>query len=265
MELFYLEKLMEEAHIADKIAAGVVDDTAYNAVTQTINEGVLMEAEYEAEKVLSTGKDLNGEVNLSELALEVNSALGINENADDINSNKPSEDETMKKQVQMEGAENPSAGVNNAAAFMNATAIKQQDFVKAKAKTVDDKDKEMATAEHEVTKNPTDDNVEKQAEKTMDAMRKGADGNKKWQDVAKTVTENAGKFVSFVESLKDEDNGELLEAVLSAFKVVVPVMESETDDQAEKRAYIKEKMGQDPSELDDKTVNEIFKFLTTGE
>ena len=262
MELFYLEKLMEEAHVAEKIAEGIVDETAYNAVTQTINESVLMEAEYEAEKVLSKGKDLAGEVDLKDLASEVNSAFGITENADHINLDKPSEDETMKENVQVESAENPSAGVDNAQAFAAAQPIKQTDFVKAKSKTVDDKEKVMATNEHEVTANPTDDNVEKQAEKTMDAMRKGANDNKKWTEVAKAVTENAGKFVSFVESLKDENNSELLEAVLEAFKVAIPMMESEGDGPTieEMRAEVA-KTFSEADKLSDGMVKEMYDFM----
>lgn len=227
MELFYLEKLMEEAHIAEKIAEGIVDDVAYNAVTQTINESVIMEAQYEAEKVLSHGKDLRGDINLSDLAQEVNSAFGLTESVSDINSDKPTEDNTMKAKV--ENAANPSAGITNADAFLNATPIKQKDFVTAK--TASKVSSELAAAntntEDVVTVQPNDKNVEKQADKVMGAMQKDADANKKWMAVAKTVTENAGKFASFVESLKDDSNTELLEAVLQAFRVAIPVMEND--------------------------------------
>lgn len=227
MELFYLEKLMEEAHIADKIADGIVDDAAYNAVTQTINESVILEAQYEAEEVLSHGKDLRGDINLADLQKEINSAFGLTESVSDINSDKLTEDTNMK--AKLENAANPSADIDTADAFLNAPAIKQKDFVTAK--TASKVSTEMAAAntntEDVVTVQPNDTNVEKQADKVMGSMQKGAEANKKWMAVAKTVTENAGKFTSFVESLKDESNAELLEAVLQAFKVAIPVLENE--------------------------------------
>jgi len=77
MDIYGMEKMLELGRFAEKIAAGVVDDQAYNALTQTLNEDVIDEARNEVETILENGGKINGEINLEKLAKEVSEALNL--------------------------------------------------------------------------------------------------------------------------------------------------------------------------------------------
>jgi hypothetical protein len=74
MDILDLDKLMEGANIAEKIASGVVDDTAYNALTQTVNEEVLMESRDEVNNIIKNGRNVRGDVDFSLDQLEADVA-----------------------------------------------------------------------------------------------------------------------------------------------------------------------------------------------
>jgi hypothetical protein len=66
--------------------------------------------------------------------------------------------------------------------------------------------------------------VDTQAEKAMKEMKKGADTNKKWEDVAKKQSKlatNSVKFESFMKSLENEDNKALIESAGKAFDILI--------------------------------------------
>jgi len=277
MDLLNMEKLMEGAKIADRIADGVVDEQAYNAVTKTVNEEVLMEAKEEVEKILENGKKIKDEPNLAKLESEVNEALGVEkpktESCDPQHEcklecgeekmleecvgksteecNCKGAEMTKQKTPKMEAKESstdkkveakkqpvteakapvatPAVGVDTPEKFQQAVAIKQSDFVNA-------------NTEHQVSDTNDKGKIDKEAESAMKEKRKGVDKVRNQNladkqnevDVLKPTavapvakTENAEKFIGFVESIKTDDTAPMIEAVLKAFNVIYKPVQAE--------------------------------------
>jgi len=116
MDMLDLEKLAESVKLVEKIAAGVVDDQAYNVVTQAVNESVLVEAEQEVEAFLRNSPRIKREIDLSSLVENIEDALSGPGNypKEDITLNTQSEDyvKTLEKgyantqeKVEKKGAE----------------------------------------------------------------------------------------------------------------------------------------------------------------
>ena len=300
MDLLNMEKLIEGAAIAEKITEGVVDDQAYNVITQTVNEDVLMEGKKEVETILENGKTINNKVNLDALESEVNSALvpeapkakveaadapkkeeakveaavapkteeakveavvapkaeeakveavvDPKEEAKVEATETPAVETPVEETPVVEAAETPvceckggpaklaacecleakteatnktpaqpAVGVDTAQKFQDSVAVKQSEFVNANLEhtvsETDDKakvDKEAEVAlkdnQKEAHSNIKDGLAEKQNE--VDVLKPGA------------KLENAEAYITFVESLKKDDNAPLIEAVLKAFTVI---------------------------------------------
>jgi hypothetical protein len=217
MDMLNLEKLLEQAQIAERIADGVVDDQAYNVITKAINESVLMEAQEEVEGILRRGKEIKGVVDLSQLEAQVNGAFGLTESAKTSQTTKGN---NMKTQSLSEASfVAKPASVKTAKEFQNAISTN-------KSQTLN------SNTEHEVDTPATFTGVESKGKSAQSAMQAGAkknvgkfEDNAKKQDVPnelvkKPVTEGAVKFISFVESLKTQDNAPLIEAIIKGFKVV---------------------------------------------
>jgi hypothetical protein len=257
MDMLDLDKLNKEAQVFERITDGTVDDTAYNAVTQSINEGVINDTREEIEGILSKGHDVNDRLDFTDLEKSVNGAFGITEAADpkldkvgeedaDVNNDGEVDEQDeyiknkretieseIKKEDKMENineasAANPSGGVDSAEKFLKADAVKQTDFVTAKTGSKESKELDEANTntEHSVTEHSSDDSVEKQADNSMKEMQKGAEDNKEFVEVAKTqvdaeaksvLKENADKFESFVSSLKNEENAKYIDGILEAY------------------------------------------------
>jgi len=217
MDMLNLEKLLEQAQIADKIADGVVDDQAYNVITKAVNESVLMEAQEEVEGILRRGKEIKGVVDLSQLEAQINGAFGITESA------KPSQTpkgNTMKTKSLSEASfVAKPASVKTAKEFQNAISTNKSANLNS-------------NTEHQVDAPATMAGVESKGKTAQSTMQAGAkknvgkfEDNAKKQEVPnelvkKPVTEGATKFLSFVESLRTNDNAPLIEAIVRGFKVV---------------------------------------------
>lgn len=226
-----LDKLNKDAKVFEQITDSTFDNSAYNAVTQSINESVSLESREDVEKIISNGNDVNDRLDFSDLEKTVKGAFGIAESAEP--EIKKDEKETeMKTESINEAAANPSAGVDTADKFLKADPVKQTDFVKAKTGSKDSKELNAANtnSEHDVTEHSSDEAVEKQAEGTMKEMQKGADGNKEWEEVAKkqaeaeaksVLKENADKYEQFVKGLKNDANAKYIDGILEAFNVAI--------------------------------------------
>ena len=197
MDMLDLEKLLEHTEMVNKISEDVVDEQEYNAVTKSINESTSQDTTTNVGNVISNGDKLNDKVNLDLLESQVNGALGLNESkldpvgeedADVNNDGKVDEtddylknrrekiskemDKDEKKEKVMEGATEladipyntgkPAVGVDSATKFQQAVAVKQSEFVNA-------------NTEHHVSETAEAKEIADTADKTMDAMRVGAD------------------------------------------------------------------------------------------
>lgn len=256
-----LDKLNRTANMFNQITDGTMDDYAYNATTQVINEGVIDDTREEIEGIISRGNDVNDRLDFADLERSVNGAFGITESATpkldevdkedaDINNDGKVDDqdtyiankrETIETNIEKEdnmkklneaSTANPSGGVDSAEKFLNAAAVKQTDFVTAKTGSKESKELDNANTntEHNVTEHKADDSVEKQADSSMKEMQKGADGNKEFVEVAKkqetaeaksVLKENADKYSAFVESLKTDDNAKYIDGILEAFDLAI--------------------------------------------
>lgn len=231
MDMLDLDKLMRDAKVFEKITEGTVDDSAYNAVTQCINESAIMESREEVEGILSRGNDVNDRLDFSDLEKTINGALGLAESAEPKIENDKKETE-MKTEPINEAAANPSAGVDSADKFLKAEPVKQKEFVKAKTDSKDSKalDTANTNGEHDVTEHKSDTSVEKQAESSMKEMQKDADGNKEWEENSKkqekaeakaVLKENADKYIGFIESLKNDENAKYINGIIEAFDITI--------------------------------------------
>lgn len=261
MDILGLNKLMDKIDLFDNIANGTMDNSAYNAVTQSINESVVNNTSDEIKNIISKGNDVNDRLDFADLERSINGAFGIVESAEpkldkvdkednDINNdgkvntqdtyiaNKREtiesniEKEKNMKKINEATTANPSSGVDSAEKFLKADAVKQTDFVKAKTGSKESTALNTANTntEHAVTEHKAGDTVEKQADSSMKDMQKGADGNKKFEEVAKTqpeaeaksvLKENAEKYSAFVESLKTDDNAKYINGILEAFDLSI--------------------------------------------
>lgn len=226
MDMFNLEKLLEQAQIAEKISNGIVDDQAYNVITKAINESVLMEAHDEVEGILSRGRRINKVVDLSQLESQVNNAFGINESVQSTQTKK--EPVTMKKSIN-EGVSAPkhtaaALGVNDAKKFQKAAATSQTKFVDANTAAVNKVDAVNAAGFKKVESKGVTNAGEKRG--FADKQKGKFQANASKQEVPDVlipkklvVTESAKKYVSFVNSLRNKDNAPLIEAIIQGFKV----------------------------------------------
>ena len=76
-----MDKLVKGAELAQQIADITTDDfeeKSYNTVTRMSGREILVESK-DVKTILENGKDIKGEIDLKNLASEVNTALGINE------------------------------------------------------------------------------------------------------------------------------------------------------------------------------------------
>lgn len=256
-----LDKLNKEAHVFARIMEGTLDDSAYNAVTQSINESVSNDTREEITGILSRGYDVNDRLDFADLERSVNGAFGITESADpkldkvgeedsDLNNDGDVDEqdayiankrETINSKIKKEepmknineaNTANPSSGVDSAEKFLKADAVKQTDFVTAK--TGSKKSTELDTAntntEHNVTEHKSNDTVEKQADRSMKEMQSCADDKKEFIEMAKTqseaeakavLKENADKYSKFVASLKTDENAKYIDGILEAFELSI--------------------------------------------
>jgi len=237
MDMLSLNALMEQTKMIEDISASVTDDQDYNVMTQRSN--VVMESVDDVNGILSRGNDINNVIDFSDLENAVsgltecnNTNLGtqvsnkMKENMKDPKANPIVKPSAPKAPIQEASASNPSAGVTSANAFMNATPIKQTEFVTAKtaAKVSTELEKANTASELPVTEHKNDKVVDTQADKAMNQMRKDADDKKKWEEVSKKQTKlcnNSAKFESFMESMKTDDNKVLVESFTKAFNVLI--------------------------------------------
>ena len=231
MDMLDLDKLMRDSKVFERITEGTVDDSAYNAVTQCINESAIMESREEVEGILSRGNDVNDRLDFADLERTINGALGITESAKPkIESDK--KEKEMKTQPINEAAANPSTGVDSAEKFLKAQPVKQKEFVKAKTDSKDSTELDAANtnSEHVVTEHKSNKSVEKQAESSMKEMQKDADDNKEWEENSKkqekaeaksVLKENADKYIGFIESLKTDENAKYINGIIEAFNVTI--------------------------------------------
>lgn len=244
MDMLNLEKLLEQAQIADKIADGVVDDQAYNVITKAINESVLIEAHDEVEGILRRGKEIKDVVDLTQLEAEINGAFGITEST---NPSQTKKGNNMKTQSLSEASfVAKPASVKSAKEFQNAVSTSKSANLNS-------------NTEHEVDSPATFQGVESKGVSAKNAMQAGAkknighfEDNAKKQDVPndlvkKPVTEGATKFISFVESLRTDDNSALIEAIIKGFKVV-SLHESNTPGAVPKGAVARESTTHDSNQ-----------------
>ena len=233
MDILNLNKLMEETRRIESIAESVEDTNDYNIVTKKVNNPI-MEGIDDLDGIMSRGSEMNNEIDFSELESAVS---GLTECADTPAPAplKTALSEKMKEpmkakaepEAKMEAsASNPSQGVTSADAFVNADPIKQTDFVKAKTAASECKKLEDANTASElpVTDHKSETAVDTQANKVMKEMVKGADQNKKWEEVAKKQNKLATqsvKFESFMKQLETEDNKALIESATKAFNILI--------------------------------------------
>lgn len=286
MDLLNMEKLMEGAKIADKIADGVVDDQAYNVITKVTNESILMEAREEVDSILEKGKAMRDDVNLSQLESDVNKALGVTEGTSakcgcvegQCECSEGQEDtskqckcdgkckcdkkvleesidnkgEKMSKKAKVEAKEEKvvakvEAKEEKVVAKVEAKEEKAEAIVEGKAPVVEPtnadtpekfqkevnsttSEKDNTNGEHDVSDKASKEKVEKtgvsaQKEKQAGVKSVQKDNLKEKQnevDVEKpgAKLENADKFKGFVESIKNDENKAVVEAVIKAFDVI---------------------------------------------
>ena len=219
MDMLNLEKLLEQAQIADKIADGVVDDQAYNVLTKAINESVLMEAQEEVEGILRRGKEIKGDIDLSQLEAQINGAFGL---AESVSPSQPKEGNTMNKNTRLEGATfvaQPNTSIKSREAFQKSVDVSNNAKVNS-------------NTEHQIDTPANFKGVESKGVTAKNSMQAGAkknighfEDNAKKQDVpdalvSKPVTEGAAKYIAFVESLRTNENTHLIEAIIKGFNVV---------------------------------------------
>ena len=247
-DLFSMEKLLESAKIAEKIADGVVDDQAYNVLTQCVNEEVLIEGRAEVESILENASEISGEFDLDQLAKEVKEALPeavapkvapkvaakakVAPKAKVEATAKKECAEACKDKCECKGeckakteadyrvsaiASNPgkpAAGMDSIEKFLNAAPVKQKDFVDANT-----------NSEHTSSGSADKAEVDKNATSIQKEMVKDADSKKKFEEVAKkqnkvNLTESINKFKGFVESIKTDENTKFVDAVLKGFDII---------------------------------------------
>ena len=213
-DLFSMEKLLEGAKIAEKIADGVVDEQAYNVLTQCVNEEVLIESREEVESILENAGKISGELDLDQLAKEVKEALP--EAAAPKAAPKAALKAVPKAKVEAAAANpgKPAAGMDSIDKFLTAAPVKQKDFVDANT-----------NSEHTPSGSADKAEVDKNAESTQKEMVKEANAKKKFEEVAKkqnkvNLTESINKFKGFVESIKTDENAKFVDAVINGFDII---------------------------------------------
>jgi hypothetical protein len=205
MDFLDFDKLNAQVSICENIAATVTDDSEYNAVTKRSNT-TMMEAQEDVGNIIRNGKNINNKVDFAALENAVNSALGV------------------KKPM--------NENVDTAEKFLAAKPIKQTDFVEQKTAAKESKEMETynTNTEHKVTEHKSANAVEKQADAVVKEKQKDADSKKEWEENSKKqikaeakaiLKENATKYVTFVESLRDTENSKLIDGVIKAFNVVM--------------------------------------------
>lgn len=205
MDFLDFDKLNAQVSICENIAATVTDDSEYNAVTKRSNT-TMMEAQEDVGNIIRNGKSINNKVDFAALENAVNSALGV------------------KKPM--------NENVDTAEKFLTAKPIKQTDFVEEKTAAKESKEMETynTNTEHKVTEHKSANAVEKQADAVVKEKQKDADSKKEWEENSKKqikaeakaiLKENATKYVTFVESLRDTENSKLIDGVIKAFNVVM--------------------------------------------
>ncbi len=205
MDFLDFDKLNAQVSICENIAATVTDDSEYNAVTKRSNT-TMMEAQEDVGNIIRNGKNINNKVDFAALENAVNSALGV------------------KKPM--------NENVDTAEKFLAAKPIKQTDFVEEKTAAKESKEMETynTNTEHKVTEHKSANAVEKQADAVVKEKQKDADSKKEWEENSKKqikaeakaiLKENATKYVTFVESLRDTENSKLIDGVIKAFNVVM--------------------------------------------
>ena len=241
-DLFSMEKLLEGAKIAEKIADGVVDEQAYNVLTQCVNEEVLIESREEVESILENAGKISGELDLDQLAKEVKEALPeaaapkaapkaalkavpkakkecVKEECAEACKDKCECKGKCKCECKgkTEAAANPgkpAAGMDSIDKFLTAAPVKQKDFVDANT-----------NSEHTPSGSADKAEVDKNAESTQKEMVKEANAKKKFEEVAKkqnkvNLTESINKFKGFVESIKTDENAKFVDAVINGFDII---------------------------------------------
>jgi hypothetical protein len=205
MDFLDFDKLNAQVSICENIASTVTDDSEYNAVTKRSNT-TMMEAQEDVGNIIRNGKSINNKVDFAALENAVNSALGVKK---PLNEN-----------------------IDTADKFLNAKPIKQTDFVEEKTAAKESKEMETynTNTEHKVTEHKSANAVEKQADAVVKEKQKDADSKKEWEENSKKqikaeakaiLKENATKYVTFVESLRDTENSKLIDGVIKAFNVVM--------------------------------------------
>jgi hypothetical protein len=232
MDILNLNKLMEETRRIESIAESVEDTNDYNIVTKKVNNPI-MEGIDDLDGIISRGSSMNNEIDFSELE---NAISGLTECANAPASVKTTIVEKMKEPMKAKvgevkakvesSAANPSQGITNAKAFLNADPIKQTDFVKANTAATECKKLEDSNTASElpVTGHKTETAVDTQAEKVMKEKMKGADQNKKWEEIAKKqnkLATNSVKFESFMKDLESDDNRAFVESATQAFNILI--------------------------------------------
>jgi len=241
-----MEKLLESAKIAEKIANGVVDDQAYNVLTQCVNEEVITECKNEVESILENAAKINGGFDLDTLAKEVSEALP--EAAAKVAPKAapakaapakaapakaapakaaPAKAAPAKAKcecgkcecgkVEATSAANsgrPAAGMDSIDKFLNAAPVTQKDFVDANT-----------NSEHKVSGATDKAEVDKTAESAQKEKVKEAEAKKEFEEVAKkqnkvNLTESINRFKGFVESIRTEENSKFADAVLKGFDII---------------------------------------------
>ncbi len=205
MDFLDFDKLNAQVSICENIADTVTDDSEYNAVTKRSNT-TMMEAQEDVGNIIRNGNNINNKVDFAALENAVNSALGV------------------KKPM--------NENVDTAEKFLTAKPIKQTDFVEEKTAAKESKEMETynTNTEHKVTEHKSANAVEKQADAVVKEKQKDADSKKEWEENSKKqikaeakaiLKENATKYVTFVESLRDTENSKLIDGVIKAFNVVM--------------------------------------------
>ena len=226
--MFNLEKLLEQAQIAEKISNGTVDNHAYNVTTKAINESVSMDTHADVDTILSKGRSINKVVDLTQLESEINQAFGINESVQSASTKKES---IMNKQTVTEAAAPKKTaatlGVKDAKSFQKAQATSQTKFVDANAPAVKKVEAANETNFKKVESKGVTNANEKEnfADKQKGKFQPNATKQTTPDEIIpkkKVVTEsvkNAKKYISFLESLRSDENSPLIEAAIQGFKV----------------------------------------------
>ncbi len=202
--MFSLEKLLEQAQIAEKISDSTIDNQAYNVTTKAINESVMMESQADVDNILSKGRSINKVVDLTQLESEINQAFGINESVE-LNQTKKESDMNTKPAMEAVAAPKKTAatlGVKDAKSFQKAPATSQTKFVAENAPVV-----KKADAANEANFKP---NAAKQTTPDEIIPKK---------EVINENAKNAKKYLSFLESLRDDESAPVIEAAIQGFKV----------------------------------------------